>query len=82
MVAPLFVELKDLVSEVEGLRTIGRIRNIPLDKRGFFNHFTKNVIPVSHVLKNSMEKLKSYHVIKLKIHEIKQVSNIYTIFLS
>ena len=26
--------------------------------QGFFNHLTKNVIPLSHVLKDSMEKLK------------------------
>mgnify|MGYP000344267412 CR=1 FL=1 len=45
------------------------------------HNLTKNVILVSHVHKDSMEfGLKYRHVIKLKIHKIKQMKEFYTMF--
>ena len=69
-------------SEVEGLRTIGRIRNIPLDFRVFIT-ISRNMCYQYHMfLKTQWKSLKSHLVIKLKFHEFKLVSHIYANFLN
>ena len=69
-------------SEVEGSRTIGRIRNIPLDFRVFIT-ISRNMCYQYHMfLKTQWKSLKSHLVIKLKFHEFKLVSHIYANFLN
>ena len=69
-------------SEVEGSRTIGRIRNIPLDFRVFITISRKMCYQYHMFLKTQWKSLKSHLVIKLKFHEFKLVSHIYANFLN
>ena len=46
-------------SQVEGSRKNGRIRNIPFDFGVYIPISQNTMIPVSHILKNLLEKLKN-----------------------